>query len=100
MSHTIAASFASRRAAELAVERLVQEHGIDRAAITIRPEGTDNSAGTRPAGADAQSGHPGTPADGTPALAGEIEVRVACTAADQEAVRAALREAGSHPPGT
>lgn len=100
MPHTIGASFTSRRAAELAVERLVQEHGIDRTAITVRAEGEHNSAGTRPAGADAQSGHPGTPADGTPALAGEIEVRVACGPDQQAPVRAVLREAGARLPGT
>jgi hypothetical protein len=36
MSSEVQARFATRRDAELAIEHLVQQHGIDRAAITGR----------------------------------------------------------------
>lgn len=50
---TIRGVFETREAADLAVEHLVQEHGIARADIFVQPEGTDNSAGERPSGGDA-----------------------------------------------
>ena len=46
MSKTIAATFETRRDAEMAVEHLVQEHRIDRKAVTIAPVSAENSAGT------------------------------------------------------
>jgi hypothetical protein len=45
---TLSHSFSTRRGAELAVERLVQEHGIERTDIFIAPEGNENSAGAPP----------------------------------------------------
>ena len=59
MATTIFGTFGTRRDAELAVEHLVQEHGIEPAEISIRPAGEANSAGTKAAGADVESGHPG-----------------------------------------
>lgn len=82
------------RQAELAVEHLVQEHGIDRNAVTIRASGEANSAGTRPAGADVESGHPGGEKHGAPALAGKIEVQFACGTGQTEAIHQAIRQAG------
>ena len=41
----LVAKFASRRDAELAIERLVQEYGCDRSGITTHAEGGENSAG-------------------------------------------------------
>lgn len=100
MDDMISASFTTRRAAELAVERLVQEHHLDRNAIEVRAEGPDNTAGTRPAGADVESGHPGVQKESDPALHGRIEVRVRCSPDQRGLVEAALREAASRPPGT
>ena len=53
---TLKGTFATRREAEMAVERLVQEHEIDRKAIQIAPEGAANSAGDETAGSDAEAG--------------------------------------------
>lgn len=47
--------FDTRRGAEMTVERLVQEYGIDRDDISVMPEGESNSAGVERAGADEAS---------------------------------------------
>lgn len=95
MESTITAQFETRREAELAVEHLVQEHGIPRADIFIRARGEANSAGTKAAGADVESGHATANERGTPELAGLIEVSVDYHGGEADAVRKALQEAGS-----
>ena len=72
MPTTLTASFDTRREAEMTVERLVQEQGIDRAAIVIATAGDDNSAGEEVAGAD--TGAPGSDEDA--ALNGRVTVTV------------------------
>ncbi len=94
MSETIIGRFDSRRSADLAVEHLVQEHGVERTDIFVQAAAEENSAGVATAGADAQSGHPGVEPDATPALEGGIEVSVDVNADNGETVRNALREAG------
>lgn len=97
MERTVSGQFASRRDAELAVEHVVQEHGIDREDVFIQAVGSANSAGTKPAGADTQSGHPGVKKDGAPALNGEVEVSVDCHEQTKaRAVRVAFEQAGGH----
>ena len=49
---TINATFETRREAELAVEHLVQEHGIDRDDVDVSAEGDQNSAGVEASGSD------------------------------------------------
>jgi hypothetical protein len=93
MTGTICGRFETRREAELAVEHLVQDHGLDRKAVSVRAEGARNTAGTEAAGADVESGHPGVEKHGAPQLAGMIEVRVE-GASDRAAVEKILREAG------
>ena len=95
MDRTIIANFETRRDAETAVEHLVQEHGIERADIFIHAPGTANTAGTRPAGADVESGHPGVARHGQPELSGPIEVSVECDAGRSTVVRSALEKAGA-----
>ena len=89
---TIAATFDTRRQADLALEHLVQELGIERTDIFLAPEGDDNSA---PGGADAESGHPGVDPAADPAIAGGINLSVDLPD-DQKVrdVRAALEEFG------
>ncbi len=94
MAHTLTYSFATRREAELALEHLVQEHRIDRAAITLTAAGPDNTSGERAAGADTESGHPGVEKHGDPALHGAIALRVICSASQQAMVEEALKEVG------
>ncbi len=97
MEHTLNYGFATRREAELAVEHLVQEHHLDRTAITLHATGPDNTAGEHAAGADVESGHPGVEKHGTPALHGAIALRVSCSASQHATVEAALREVGGQP---
>ena len=92
MSSDVQARFATRRDAELAVEHLVQQHGIDRGDITVRASGDANTAGSEPAGADIESGHPGVKKDGSPKLRGDVEMRVDCSDDRVEAVRKVLAE--------
>ncbi len=54
--------FDTRREREMAIERLVQDRGFDRQAITVMPEQHENSAGSRSPGADAKRAEPVTPA--------------------------------------
>lgn len=91
---TLSARFASRGAAERAVEHLVQEHAIDRAAIAVAPARRDNSSGTRASGADAAP-HPDEGSALPPVLQGPIEVSVDLDQAEIEKAEAALRAAGA-----
>lgn len=94
MECTIRAEFETRREADLAVEHLVQEHGVPRTDIFVRARGEANSAGTKVAGADLESGH--APAErGSPELAGRIEVSVDYHGERPEIVRKALEIAGA-----
>ena len=95
MAGIIVATFDTRRDADIAVEHLVQEHGIDRADILVSALGTANTAGTRAAGADVESGHPGVQTNGKPKLSGPIEVTVECGPERMTLVRAALAKAGA-----
>jgi hypothetical protein len=91
---TVVARFETRRDAEIAVEHLVQEHGIERADIFIHAAGNANSSGTRPAGADVESGHPGVEKQGAPKLKGAVEVSVDCHGEDRKVVERVFKEAG------
>lgn len=94
MGTTTAGFFKTRRDAEWAVERLVQEHKIARTDIFIEPEGDANTAGTVASGADAESGHPGVEKEGAPKLAGRIKVSVDLNSGGADVVRAAFAEFG------
>lgn len=58
MRDSITGTFATRRDADMAVERLVQEFGLERTDIFVATDGDDNSAGIEPAGADQESAEP------------------------------------------
>lgn len=80
----------------MAVERLVQEHGLQRTDVFIAPESAANSVGAAADGADAQSGHPGEHKTTRPALAGRIKVSVDLNdESASERVRNAFREFGA-----
>lgn len=95
MEQTIVAQFETRRSAEIAVEHLVQEHGIDRSDIFVRAPGAANTSGVRAAGADVESGHPGVEKKGEPELAGPIEVSVDCHDDRGTLVQSVLQRAGA-----
>lgn len=77
MPTTLKAKFDTRREAEMTVERLVQEQGIDRQDIQIATDGADNSVGDEKAGADTAGQDPTPPSREDAALAGKIIVSVA-----------------------
>lgn len=56
MTQMITGLFDTRREAEMAVERLVQEYEMDRSRITAHAAGEDNTSGTVVSGADAAAG--------------------------------------------
>ena len=95
MADTITGHFATRRTADLAIEHLVQDHGLDRGAIDVMPVSDANSAGERADGADVESGHPDTATDVAPALAGALAVTVDLAGADAAAIEQWLVEAGA-----
>jgi hypothetical protein len=68
---TIKAVFETRAAADLAVEHLVQQHGIARPDIFIQSASANNTAGSAPCGGDVS--HAGGARRDAP-LEGEIEV--------------------------
>lgn len=76
MATKLTGRFATRRDAEMAVERLVQEHGIDRRDVCIAPAGDANSAGERVARSDSSGAAPGTDERQDAKLTGPIEVSV------------------------
>lgn len=76
MATTLYATFETRREAEMMVERLVQEHGIERTDVFISASGTENTAGEEPAGSDGNAGKPSPDALGDAALNGAVVVSV------------------------
>lgn len=76
MPKTISADFKSRRDAEMAVEHIVQDHGLDRNAVEVGPASDENTAGTEAARADIEDGHLKSGTEGEPALAGKVRVSV------------------------
>lgn len=76
MSQTLKTTFATRREAELAIEHLVQEHGIERTDIFVAPEGEANSAGEDVSGSDLKAAAPSEEARTDAALNSRIEVSV------------------------
>ncbi|AHF82841.1 hypothetical protein RLEG3_13880 [Rhizobium leguminosarum bv. trifolii WSM1689] len=89
---TIRATFETREAADLAVEHLVQQHGVSRPDIFIQSASDRNSAGSAASGGDA-SHDDGARRDAP--LEGEIEVSVDIAFAQVAAVQRSLRAAGA-----
>ncbi|QJU60183.1 hypothetical protein HL653_22760 [Sphingomonas sp. AP4-R1] len=96
MGSTVSGTFPSRREAELAIEHLVQEYGINRSDIFVEPIGSDNSSGQSPSGADVESGHVGISADAKGASYGNaLKVSVDVNSDEIVDVRTAFRKAGA-----
>ena len=95
MATKLRGGFATRRDAEMVVERLVQEHGVDRSHVFVAPAGDANSAGEKAAGSDKAASAPGARQDAK--LTGPIEVSVDLE--DDRAagtIREAFAEFGAH----
>ncbi|MGI4960059.1 MAG: hypothetical protein ACRYGI_21015 [Janthinobacterium lividum] len=93
MSTTLKGEFDTRRQAEMTVERLVQEYGVDRTAIMVAAAGEENSAGVERAGSDNSAGAPSEGARDDAALEGMLLVVVELDdAALAQDVRSAFAE--------
>lgn len=91
---TIHGTFATREAADRAVEHLVQEHGVPRADVFVRPAAAANYAGDAPSGGDAGRGE----AEGSAFAArldGSIEVSADLSRQKLAVAERAFREAGA-----
>jgi hypothetical protein len=89
------AIYATREQADLAVEHLVQEHGVERATIFVEPVKDRNSSGIRISGGDAASAEPGTGRRDDAPLHGAIRLTVATDEKKQRILRHVLEEAGA-----
>lgn len=97
MGSTLTAQFETRREAEMTIERLVQEHGIERTDIFVAAAGRENSAGEETAGSDAAAGEPSAGPRDDAALNGAIEVSVDIEDESKRAmIRAAFAEFSAH----
>lgn len=76
MSNNITGTFGTRRDADMAVERLVQEFGVERTDIFVAAQGSMNTAGIAVGGSDAASGAPSDEARDDGAHAGAVSVSV------------------------
>jgi hypothetical protein len=93
MTIKLKGEFNTRRDAEMTVEHLVQEYGIDRAAILVAAAGDENSAGVERAGSDDASGTPSDEPRNDAALEGKVLVIVELKNHGQaEKVRSAFAE--------
>jgi hypothetical protein len=93
MTMVLKGAFDTRRQAEMTIERMVQEHGIDRAAIEVAAIGAANSAGVERAGSDNPGAAPADVARNDGAHDGMVVVRVSLdSAAQAEIVRGAFAE--------
>lgn len=94
MGATIIGTFSTRQAVELAVEHLVQEYGLERTDIFVEPASSDNTAGERRSGGDADSAVDHK-ADQKAALNGMLLVSVDINEDERDAVEKAFRDAGA-----
>lgn len=89
------ATFETRREAEMSIERLVQEFGLDRKAIEVVADGALNSAGEDTSGGDNASDSPTASERKDAALNDRIKVSVSVgDEAEAERVRNAFSEFG------
>ncbi|MHC4053034.1 hypothetical protein [Bradyrhizobium sp. 25ACV] len=92
METTIIGEIDTRRGAELAVEHVVQECGVQRSDVFVQPACGANTVGTRTAGSDLNA----APApDGHQKLEGLIEVSVEFHGDPPETIADAFKGAGS-----
>lgn len=95
MGTNVKGKFHTREDAESVVERLVQEHGIERADIFVSAVGSQNSAGDELSGADQRAGEPSEGERGDAPLTGAVEVSVDINDDEKvERVRAVFAEFG------
>lgn len=90
---TIIATFETREAADLAVEHLVQQVGLERTDIFIRAAGRENSSGADISGGDAAAVNGDARDDAR--LGGEIEVSADISAEKTAVLHRAFGDLGA-----
>jgi hypothetical protein len=93
MLHIITGYFNTRREAELTVEHLVQDHGLDRRLVQAMAEADLNTSGTVVSGADAADAASGEVPEGV--RQGRIMVKVEVESGLLETALASFRECGA-----
>lgn len=88
----LCAIFLTREDADLAVEHLAQEYGIDPAFIYVEPVEDQNSAGVETSGGDAVSGGPSHRRRLDAALNGAIQLTVSVRQESLPLLKKALHE--------
>lgn len=91
----LAAVYSTREQAELAIEHLVQEHGVDRSVIFVEPVEDSNTSGTQISGGDAPSGGAGSRSRSDAPLNGAIRLTVGASRNQLALLREALEQAGA-----
>lgn len=91
----IAALYPTREQADLAIEHLVQHHGVDRSAIFVEPVDEANTSGATISGGDAPSGDTGNRPRRDAPLAGAIRLTVASSEHEQNLLKRVLNETGA-----
>ena len=76
MGAMLKATFETRRKAEMTVERLVQEYGIERTDVSISATGDENTVGGEQAGSDTEACAPSPEARDDAPLNGTVTVSV------------------------
>ena len=91
----LTAVFRTRADADLAIEHLAQEHGIDPAFIYAEPAGEENSAGVAASGGDHAAGAPSHRERPDAPLHGSIQLTVPVKHAKLQALIKALEDTGA-----
>lgn len=91
---TLVGTFATREGADLAVEHLVQDYGVNRADVFVEAVDAQNTSGTQVSGGDAAE-YDAEGSDFEPALAGAIKVSADISKAKLDRARAAFEDAGA-----
>lgn len=91
----LAAFFRTRAEADLAIEHLAQEYGIDPAFIYVEPMDEENSAGMAPSGGDRASGSPSHAVRPDAPLCGAIQLTVPVEHDNLSVLTRALKETGA-----
>ncbi|MBP0437229.1 hypothetical protein [Tianweitania sediminis] len=91
---TLVGTFATREAADIAIEHLVQDYGVERTDVFVQASDAENSAGTQVSGGDASEDD----AEGSkfePALSGSITVSADISKDELDRARTAFKDAGA-----
>lgn len=91
----LSAVFGTREQADTAVERLVQEYHVDRAAVFVEPIGEQNSVGIAVSGGDHASGRSGAQDRSDGPLHGVIKVTAPLGQLSEAVLRQAFRDIGA-----